>query len=200
MIDKFTRNRPVLVRRFDRKVYLANSVALEKANISKGVPDPKGIIVQRNRFGEPTGILFNPISNTVESTVLVKDNINEYFSKIIPKISLEQKTAETMETLKKMSSVGVTSFCDITSDISYIDIYKSLRDSGKMTARVRYRPSLDKWKSVKEFGTKRKFQLPTKHEGLMIIIMLSVVWFAWGQFQLDKHECENEQCQIQCSK
>jgi len=154
MIDKFTRNRPVLVRRFDRKVYLANSVALKKANISKGVPDPEGIVVQRNRFGEPTGILFNPISNSVESTVLIKDSIKEYFSKIMPKISLEQKTAETIETLKKMSSVGVTSYCDVTSDISYLNIYKSLRDRGKMTARVRYRPSLDKWKSVKEIGSK----------------------------------------------
>tara|TARA_B100001079_G_scaffold105777_1_gene90809 strand:+ start:579 stop:2387 length:1809 start_codon:yes stop_codon:yes gene_type:complete len=153
MIDKFTRNRPVLVRRFDRKVYLANSVALKKANISKGVPDPEGIVVQRNRFGEPTGILFNPISNSVESTVLIKDSIKEYFSKIMPKISLEQKTAETIETLKKMSSVGVTSYCDVTSDISYLNIYKSLRDRGKMTARVRYRPSLDKWKSVKEIGS-----------------------------------------------
>ena len=57
-----------------------------------------------------------------------------------------------------------------------------------------------KRKLVKEFGTKRKFQLPNKTEGLMIIIMLSIVWFAWGQFQMDKHECENEQCQIQCSK
>ena len=154
MIDKFTRNRPVLVRRFDRKVYLANRVALEMANISKGVPDPEGIVVQRNRFGEPTGILFNPISNSVESTVLIKDGIKEYFSKIMPKISLEQKTAETIETLKKMSSVGVTSYCDVTSDISYLNIYKSLRDRGKMTARVRYRPSLDKWKSVKEIGSK----------------------------------------------
>ena len=154
MIDKFTRNRHVLVRRFDRKVYLANSVALKKANISKGVPDPEGIVVQRNRFGEPTGILFNPISNSVESTVLIKDSIKEYFSKIMPKISLEQKTAETIETLKKMSSVGVTSYCDVTSDISYLNIYKSLRDRGKMTARVRYRPSLDKWKSVKEIGSK----------------------------------------------
>ena len=143
-----------MVRRFDRKVYLANSVALKKANISKGVPDPEGIVVQRNRFGEPTGILFNPISNSVESTVLIKDSIKEYFSKIMPKISLEQKTAETIETLKKMSSVGVTSYCDVTSDISYLNIYKSLRDRGKMTARVRYRPSLDKWKSVKEIGSK----------------------------------------------
>ena len=31
MIDDFTRDRPVLVRRFDRKVYMANSAALELA-------------------------------------------------------------------------------------------------------------------------------------------------------------------------
>tara|TARA_Y100000748_G_C15333846_1_gene425180 strand:+ start:562 stop:696 length:135 start_codon:yes stop_codon:yes gene_type:complete len=41
-----------------------------------------------------------------------------------------------------------------------------------------------KRKLVKEFGTKRKFQLPTKTEGLMICIMLMVIWFAWGQFQI----------------
>tara|TARA_B100000475_G_scaffold113605_1_gene82920 strand:+ start:961 stop:1095 length:135 start_codon:yes stop_codon:yes gene_type:complete len=41
-----------------------------------------------------------------------------------------------------------------------------------------------KRKLVKEFGTKRKFQLPTKTEGLMILIMLMVIWFAWGQFQI----------------
>ena len=48
-------------------------------------------------------------------------------------------------------------------------------------------------------GTKKKFQLPSKHEGVMIIIMLSVVWFAWGQFQMNK-ECEGNQCGISCSK
>ena len=35
-----------------------------------------------------------------------------------------------------MSSVGVTSYCDITSDPVYIDIYQQLRDAGEMTARV----------------------------------------------------------------
>ena len=41
-----------------------------------------------------------------------------------------------------------------------------------------------KRKLVKKYGTKNKFQLPSKTEGLMIIIMLSIVWFAWGQFQI----------------
>jgi hypothetical protein len=50
-----------------------------------------------------------------------------------------------------------------------------------------------------KYGTKRKFQLPSKHEGLMIIIMLSVVWFAWGQFQFQSECCEGNQCEIkQC--
>ena len=152
MIDRFTKDRPVLVRRFDRKVYLANSVALKKANIKRGTPDPEGIIVDRNRIGEPTGILFNPLENSVESTVLIKDNVRQYFSKFIPKISLDQKIAETLEVWRQMARVGVTSYCDITSDVSYIDIYKSLRDQGKITARVRYRPSLDRWETVKNLS------------------------------------------------
>ena len=50
MIDNFTQDRPVLVRRFDRKVYLANSFALELAGISSSSGDPEGISVQRMRM------------------------------------------------------------------------------------------------------------------------------------------------------
>ena len=50
-----------------------------------------------------------------------------------------------------------------------------------------------------KYGTKRKFQLPSKHEGLMIIIFLSVIWFAWGQFQFQPECCEGNKCEIkQC--
>ncbi|MDH3441246.1 MAG: amidohydrolase family protein, partial [Gammaproteobacteria bacterium] len=38
MIDSFTSDRPVLVRRFDRKVYMANSAALDRAGISANTP------------------------------------------------------------------------------------------------------------------------------------------------------------------
>jgi hypothetical protein len=63
------------VRRFDRKVYLANSHALALAGIRTGSPDPAGIVVERLSDGEPTGALFNPVSGAVESTVLVRDNV-----------------------------------------------------------------------------------------------------------------------------
>ena len=157
MIDRFTQDRPVLVRRFDRKVYLANSVALELAGITAGSENPDGISVERNNNGEPTGALFNPVSGAVESTVLIRDNIRELFRNLIPEPSREQRIAETREVWKKMASVGVTSYCDITSNPIYVDIYQQLRDAGEMTARVRYRPPLDKWKSMNDLGIKIGF-------------------------------------------
>ena len=66
MINSLTRDRPVLVRRFDRKVYLANGVALDLVGIRKGQPDPEGIAVERDKDGEPTGALFNPVSGAAD--------------------------------------------------------------------------------------------------------------------------------------
>jgi predicted amidohydrolase YtcJ len=152
LIDGFTRDRPVLVRRFDRKVYMANSAALEKAGIRKGTPDPEGIAVERGENGEPTGALFNPVSGAVESTVLVQDNVGALFATIIPAPTRAQRIAETREAWRKMASVGLTSYCDITSNPIYVDIYREMREDELMTARVRYRPPLDKWNYMAGLG------------------------------------------------
>lgn len=157
MIDDFTEERPVLVRRFDRKVYLANSAALRLAGIGPATPDPAGIAVERGSNGEPTGALFNPVSGAVESTVLVRDNVRAFFGDLIPEPSRQQRVAETLEAWKKMASVGVTSYCDITSDPVYVDIYRELRDKDMMTARVRYRPPLDKWHYMAGLGIRIGF-------------------------------------------
>jgi len=157
MIDGFTADRPVLVRRFDRKVYMANSAALELAGIRKGTPDPDGVAVERDDDGEPTGALFNPISGAVESTVLVRDSVGALFADLIPPPSREQRIAETQETWKKMASVGVTSYCDITSNPVYVDIYREMREKDMMTARVRYRPPLDKWEYMAGLGIRIGF-------------------------------------------
>jgi predicted amidohydrolase YtcJ len=152
MIDRYTSDRPVLVNRFDRKVYMANSAALEIAGISKGTPDPQGIAVERDGDGEPTGALFNPVAGAVESTVLVQDNVRRYFSEFVPEPSRAQRRAETLEAWKKMREVGVTSYSDVTSAPIQVDVYRELREEGLMTARVRYRPPLDKWQSMADLG------------------------------------------------
>jgi predicted amidohydrolase YtcJ len=157
MIDGITQDRPMLVRRFDRKVYLANSAALQLAGIHQGQPDPEGFDVERDGDGEPTGALFNPVSGAVESTVLVRDSVMALFGELIPAPSREQRIAETKEAWKQMARVGLTSYCDITSDPVYVDIYRELRDKGEMTARARYRPPLDRWESMANLGIKVGF-------------------------------------------
>jgi predicted amidohydrolase YtcJ len=152
MIDSFTGDRPVLVRRFDRKVYLANSAALERAGIRKGMPDPEGISVERTSNGEPTGALFNPVSGAVESTVLVMDNVRALYAELIPEPSRAQRIQETLAAWERMRSVGVTSYSDVTSAPIQVDIYGELHKAGQMTARVRYRPPLDKWQSMADLG------------------------------------------------
>lgn len=157
MIDGFTGDRPVLVRRFDRKVYLANGAALALAGIRKGLPDPEGIAVERGRDGEPTGALFNPVSGAVESTVLVRDNVRAFFDPLIPEPSREQRIQETLRAWEQMRKVGVTSYSDVTSAPVQVDIYRELRDKGQMTARVRYRPPLDQWQSMANLGIRVGF-------------------------------------------
>ncbi len=157
MIDRVTGQRPVLVRRFDRKVYVANSAALERAGIRRGAPDPAGIAVERDRNGEPTGALFNPVSGAVESTVLVRDNVRGLFDALIPAPSREQRIAETRRAWEQMRKVGVTSYSDVTSAPVQVDIYQELKDKGEMTARVRYRPPLDKWEAMDALGIRIGF-------------------------------------------
>ena len=157
MIDSFTADRPVLVRRFDRKVYLANSAALAAAGIDRTTPDPEGVIVGRRSNGEPTGALFNPVSGSVESTVLVRDNVRNLFGPLIPEPSREQRTQETLRAWEQMREVGVTSYSDVTSPPVQVDIYRELREAGLMTARVRYRPPLDQWQAMANLGIRVGF-------------------------------------------
>jgi predicted amidohydrolase YtcJ len=157
MIDRFTQDRPVLVNRFDRKVYLANSKALEIAGIVKGSTDPVGIAVLRDRNGESSGALFNPVEGAVESTVLIQDNVRAFFSELVPEPSREQRNQETLRAWEQMRRVGVTSYSDVTSEPVQVDIYKELRQKGLMTSRVRYRPPLDQWDSMSALGIRVGF-------------------------------------------
>ena len=157
MIDSFSKDRPVLVNRFDRKVYLANSKALEVAGIAKGSPDPAGIAVLRDSDGDPTGALFNPLEGAVESTVLIQDNVRELFGDLIPEPSRELRIQETLRAWEQMRRVGVTSYADVTSAPVQVDIYKELKQKGLMTARVRYRPPLDQWDSMAALGIRVGF-------------------------------------------
>ena len=56
-----------------------------------------------------------------------------------------------------MREVGITSYSDVTSPPVQVDIYRQLREEGRMTARVRYRPPLDRWQSMADLGIRVGF-------------------------------------------
>jgi len=56
-LDKATTNHPVLIRHSSGHLSVCNSAALEIAKVTKNTPDPKGGEFQRDKNGEPTGLL-----------------------------------------------------------------------------------------------------------------------------------------------
>ena len=140
MVDGFTKNRPVFIQRFDRKVFFANENALNLAGITKNSKDPVGIKVDRDRSGNPTGILSG-------------SGVQKYFSQFITPRSMKQRIWESEAVLKRCASFGVTSLSDM-SDTRQREIFYHLRNEGKLTARIHTRGYLDQWKQMNELGLK----------------------------------------------
>ncbi len=78
-IDAVTPDTPVAVPRTDLHSFLANSVALRLAGVTRDTPDPEGGVIVRDANGEPTGVL--------------KDNAKALVSRVIPPPSPAQEEA-----------------------------------------------------------------------------------------------------------
>ena len=140
MIDSFTKDRPVFIQRFDGNVFFANGKGLEFAGIGRDLPNPVGITVDRDRKGNPTGILTGA-------------NVNTYFQKIIPKRSWDQRLLETQAVLDRCKMFGVTSLSDM-SDPLQREIFYTLRNQEALTVRVHSRGYLDQWDKLAALGIK----------------------------------------------
>jgi predicted amidohydrolase YtcJ len=64
-IDSVTPNNPVFVDRLDGHMALANSLALEKAGVTRSTPEIPGGTIVRRPNGEPTGVLKDEAQNPV---------------------------------------------------------------------------------------------------------------------------------------
>jgi predicted amidohydrolase YtcJ len=128
MVDPYTASHPVLLKRFDGSMYLANSLALEKAGIDGSTPDPPDGTIERDANGEPTGIL------TGSAVDLVKNVIGEK--------PWEQRVAESQRALAELRRWGVTSIHDITR-AGQMRLYQYLLRNDELTVRVWARPTLD---------------------------------------------------------
>ena len=142
LIDPVTRHHPVFVNRFDRSMYLANSLALELAGIGPSTPDPEGGEIVRDRDGHPTGILKGTAADLVR--------------RVIPPISFEQRLAQVRAVLEEAREGGVTTLQDLTSG-AQLRAYQELRGRGELTARINLRPTLDMVEHVAALGVTTGF-------------------------------------------
>jgi len=137
LIDGVTRENPVAVERLDGHMILANSLALEKAGITRDTPDPPGgIIVRDAKTGEPTGIL--------------KDAASGLVTRVIPAATEEQSTAALEAALQEAAKHGVTSIDDITLWDQW-PIYQRYRDEGRLTVHVYSRTPMAEWEKQRDY-------------------------------------------------
>ncbi|WP_419950057.1 amidohydrolase [Candidatus Palauibacter sp.] len=142
LIDDVTPNHPVLVNRFDRFVYLANSLALDMAGITDATPSPPGGMIAKDEDGRVTGILTGSAVDLVRAAITPK--------------SFEQRLTEVRAVLREAREGGVTTIQDITTSEQF-RAYQELHARGELTARINIRPSLDNVTHTGGLGVTRGF-------------------------------------------
>jgi hypothetical protein len=142
LIDPVTPDHPVLVQRFDRSMFLANSLALKLAGITERTPNPPGGEIVKDAAGRLTGVLTGSAANLVR--------------KVIPPISFEQRLVQVRAVLKEAREGGVTTMQDLTG-AEQLRAYQALRSRGELTARIMLRPTLDNVTHTRALGIARGF-------------------------------------------
>jgi hypothetical protein len=149
MIDPFTQNTPVFLKRYDGHMGLANTYALKLAGIIKNTPSPEGgLIVKDPETGEPTGIL--------------KDNAMDLVDNIIPEYSDVGYSEALTAALNEAKRFGVTSIEDMsyTTDESFqnqLRTYQNFEKEGKLTVRVATRMPINTYEKLIKAGVEYNF-------------------------------------------
>jgi predicted amidohydrolase YtcJ len=144
ILDKYVKERPVFIARYDGHMALANTRALELAGISAETPDPAGGIIYRK-------------PGTKEPTGLLRDRAMGLVAAHIPPPSDAEILEGVRAALAEMRKVGITSVQDMDgSDAgtrkSYFSLLQKLSHAGKLTVRVRLYWPLGAWSALAQVG------------------------------------------------
>lgn len=122
LIDALVPGTPVFTNRFDWHMALANTVALQRAGITRDTPDPPGGTIERDPVtGEPTGIL--------------KDAAMDLVTRVIPRPTPGELEHAVLQALDVARRHGVTSVHDIAEE-EHIPVYHKLECVQKLTCRI----------------------------------------------------------------
>lgn len=127
-LDEACADHPVILSRYCLHFFAANSMALAIGGIDRNYKPPVEGNVKYDENGEPNGVICDAAAS-------------EMLSKIPDKlVSFEAKKDVVVKALQKLNSLGLTGVhaiqgkhCDL---MEYTDLYQSLKDEGRLTARI----------------------------------------------------------------
>ena len=120
-LDAVSKDHPMVFTRVDGHVAVANSLALQKAGITRATPNPSGGEIEKDSQGEPTGML--------------KETAQGLVRRQIPAISAEQRRRGLEMALAEAVSFGLTSAQDNSGWEDFL-IYEQLKKEGKLPLRI----------------------------------------------------------------
>ncbi len=135
MIDEVSTENPCLLSSFDRKLFLANTPALEAAGL---LSDPLAGM-QRHHDGSPTGL--------IRAASPALDRIRQL---IKPK-SEARSLAENRAALRELAASGIVEVHDIAKPDQTARLVK-LQENGELTCRFWLRPDLSRGAELGEAG------------------------------------------------
>jgi predicted amidohydrolase YtcJ len=129
MLDEVSTEHPVFVYNASLHLGYCNSVAIGIARLDENTPDPQGAEIGRDKHGVPNGVL----KAGPAMALVVRHNTH----------LKNQNLAEAcLSVFNSANEVGITTLCDQGTGMfqgpKELDLYQSLHESGRMTARFRY--------------------------------------------------------------
>ena len=129
-LDRFSSDKPVILERADGHAVVVNSLALELAGISSESNDPHGGRIEKDKNGEPTGMLID------KATALVE--------KLIPKTTKQEDKRDLKAGIDRNVSLGWTQVQIAGGTFSDIEILEEIKKEGNLLQRVYFAVSAGK--------------------------------------------------------
>ncbi|HMA49866.1 MAG TPA: amidohydrolase [Magnetospirillaceae bacterium] len=152
LIDAASGDHPALLWRLDGHMALANALALKLAGIDKTTKDVPGGEIERDKDGNPTGIL--------------KDAATALVEKVMPALLPEERDMAMEAAMKEAASHGVTSvqnMADTSEDRLQPDVFREfekMERAGKLTVRIYEALPVRDWKTLSDAGVVAPFGGP----------------------------------------
>ena len=129
-LDRFSLDKPVMLERADGHAVVVNSLALELAGVGSESIDPHGGRIEKDKNGEPTGMLIDKATSLVE--------------KLIPKTTKQEDKRDLKAGIDRNVSLGWTQVQIAGGTFSDIEILEEIKKEGNLLQRVYFAVSAGK--------------------------------------------------------